>query len=1313
VGNHTGLLEFDGISWRTIDVPNKTVYSMTKDENGTIYIGGYNDFGLLAPDEKGTLKYKTLRDRLNSTEMNFSEVWGTHWTKQGIYFQTLDYLFRWHNEKLKTLPARKTGGRFMASFTCGGQLYIRRNQMGLVQVKGDSCQLAPGGETFADKGIFMMAPYEPDCGKLLIGTGGSGFFIYDGTRAGPFPTEADDYIKKNWLCHGIPLSSRPGHFAAATNLGGLVIIDSRGRIIDIFTKTHGLLDNDIKYLYQDNRGMLWLALNKGISKIAYPSPFSLYNEQSNLPGLVLSIIGHGRHNDLYVGTTSGLYTLNPDGKFRQIENVPTGCFAVLSVGDSLLAATDRGVFRVNPSNNTRRMIIENISYVLSVSQQDRRRVWVGTGRGLVSLYPAPDTENGRWKVEYVNEVDREVRTIVEDGSGSLWMGTTPEGVLKIDFPRAGKITHPHVTIYDRSKGLPGGEVNVFWAANHVIFATRQGIYRIDEKTGSCIPDNTLGDAFTGGQGAGDVFRIVEDKNREIWFHSDLKNLHAAPDANTGAFTIEKTPLFRIAPASIYVIYPDLVEDAVWFGGDDGLIRYDKKIKKDYPQGFPTLIRKVWCNRNLVFGGYGAPVETDASPHRKPHPPLHIDYRNRNLRFEFAAPFFEVETDIQYRTFLEGYKEEWSGWNSEPQKEYTNLDPGRYTFRVQARNVYRRPGSEAVFRFRILRPWYSEWWAFSIYFLVLFLLLFRIVKWRSGKLEREKQKLEHTVKERTNEIEEKNEQLESQTLQLKEQAEKLEEMDKVKSRFFANISHEFRTPLTLIMGPLEQMLFDTHDHKEQKKLHLMLRNSQRLLTLINQLLELSKFESGKMKLQACRQNIIPFLKGIAASFEPVIAKNELDLTFRADREDITLYFDPGKLEEVFFNLLSNAAKFTPPGGDITITVTVNPAGEEDFPSGSLDLSVRDTGPGIPREQLAHIFDRFYQSDITFEHHTKGSGIGLAIAREIVELHQGTIDVHSSEGKGTEFIIRLPMGKEHLENHQVVDVPVIPSPRVSRAAIPAEPELTSAPGAETEIPAADRDLQLMKQEKNIILVVEDNADARDYIRGSLEPTYTVVKADDGRKGVRKAQEIIPDLIISDVMMPEIDGFELCRRLKSDVKTSHIPIVLLTARASEENILQGLETGADDYIIKPFSTRILCARIKNLIDLRRDMQLTLDREMSLQPTKMSVSTIDKKFLKKLKEVIKENIDDPDFNIEQMCKKMNMSQPTLYRKIHALTGESPTEFIRSYRLKRGAELLKNNFGTVLEVAFEVGFSSAAYFTKCFKDKFHQLPSTFQETKR
>jgi DNA-binding response OmpR family regulator len=513
-----------------------------------------------------------------------------------------------------------------------------------------------------------------------------------------------------------------------------------------------------------------------------------------------------------------------------------------------------------------------------------------------------------------------------------------------------------------------------------------------------------------------------------------------------------------------------------------------------------------------------------------------------------------------------------------------------------------------------------------------------------------------------------------------------------------------------MGPLEQMLSGPleKEREQKKKMRLMLRNSRRLLSLINQLLALSKFDSGTIKLQAARQNIVPFLRGILHSFDSLAVQDEIELIFQTEAEDILLFYDPEKLEEVISNLLSNAVKFTPAGGRITLVVKVNKAlqgtGEQDF----LEVSVSDTGPGIPREKLAHIFDRFYQADSTYEHHRQGTGIGLAIAREIIELHHGIITAHSPgvEGAGTRFVIQLPLGDAHLKPGEIVES--LPGPKKLEVPPPGVKE-----DEEEEFEPAVKEEEIIKEpaahEKDIILVVEDNADVREYIRGALEPGYTVKEAMDGEEGLRQAREIVPDLIICDIMMPGMDGYELCRTLKTEIATSHIPIILLTAKAAEENIIQGLETGADDYITKPFNTKMLLARIRNLIELRRHWQQTWTREMTLQPTGIAVSEVDKKFIIELKQVMEKNIPDTEFNVDQLCRKLYMSHATLYRKIHALTGEAPSDFIRSYRLKRGAKLLKSGVGTVLEVALEVGFSSANYFTKCFKKKFHQLPTEYQ----
>jgi len=446
---------------------------------------------------------------------------------------------------------------------------------------------------------------------------------------------------------------------------------------------------------------------------------------------------------------------------------------------------------------------------------------------------------------------------------------------------------------------------------------------------------------------------------------------------------------RNTDVQVNAIYPD--GDITWFAGNDGLIRYDTTIKKDYRRDFQVLIRNVQINGKPVFDGYITANTKDFI--------IKVEYEDRkNFHFEIAAPFFEAENSNRFRYFLDGLDDHWSGWHSGNSTDFTILDSGTYTFQAQAKNVYGHTGREAAFQFKILPPWYGTWWAFTVYAAAAFFMVFLIVKWRSGKLEKEKQKLEQIVKDRTAELEEKS--------------EKLREMDKVKSRFFANISHEFRTPLTLIMGPLEQLLSGDGDskaggQKQQKEFNLMYRNSRRLLSLINQLLELSKFDSGKMKLNASRQNIVPLLKGIVTSFESIAAKNKQTLVFQAETGNIAPDVDSQKLEEAVVNLLSNAVKFTPPGGEIMVKVFCHPPEEKNFPSGSVGISVGDTGPGIPRDQLAHIFDRFYQLDKSRKSEQGHSGLGLAITKKILELHDRSIDVVSALDCGTTFSFQLPV------------------------------------------------------------------------------------------------------------------------------------------------------------------------------------------------------------------------------------------------------------------------------------------------------------------
>jgi DNA-binding response OmpR family regulator len=497
---------------------------------------------------------------------------------------------------------------------------------------------------------------------------------------------------------------------------------------------------------------------------------------------------------------------------------------------------------------------------------------------------------------------------------------------------------------------------------------------------------------------------------------------------------------------------------------------------------------------------------------------------------------------------------------------------------------------------------------------------------------------------------------------------------------------------------------------------MRRNAQRLLNLINQLLELSKLDSGNVTLNASPRDMVSFLKGLTASFELLTTRKDQQLVFQAPGEEIIVYFDLTRMEEVFCNLLINAVKFTPAGGKITVSLNPDRPDPEDplFPRGSVSIEVSDTGPGIPPDRAKQIFQRFYYSENTSEQEQKGTGIGLALAKEWVELHHGDISASGREGSGSRFTVRLPLGKEHLEPHEIADLAQSPGSPNS----PSSHYMQGSPAAyytdiideEIEIESGNTVIEPFAGDKEIVLVVDDSADVRGYIRDALEPGYKVVEAENGKAGMEKAFQVIPDLVVSDVMMPETDGIELCRTLKQDRRTSHIPVVLLTAKASEENLLEGLETGADDYITKPFSIRVLRARIKNLIELRQSFQQDRKREMRMQPVKTAVSDLDREFFKDVHNVIDSNLEDPDFNVDQLASKLFMGRTTVYRKITALCGETPTDYIRSYRLKRAAQLLLAGNVSVTEVAFEVGFNSRTYFTKCFKETFHCLPSDYRK---
>jgi signal transduction histidine kinase/ligand-binding sensor domain-containing protein/CheY-like chemotaxis protein len=1301
LGTLRGLVRFDGIRFTVFNKDNtrqlkdNAITALQQDQEGRLWIGTFE--GGLSCLKDG--EFKTPHNQsaaLKEISTIFEDTSGVLW------IGTMDNgLTRLQNGTFTTFTTRDglSSNRVRAFHQDRSGNLLIATSSGLT-IRSTDGRFAPykGKIGLFDK--YIMSLHEKKNRELWIG-------CIDGLYC-----LKDDHLTYYGTANGLPnlkikclFEDMHRNLWAGTDGGGLIRI-KEGRI-ETFTITDGLTNDFISSLYEDREGSFWIGTLKGGLHRLRDTTVTTYTTKEGLSHDMVNCIVEDRAGNLWIGTERGGVNRLKDGKLNLKLTTRQGLLSNVvyslmedSNGD-LWIGTSAGLNRFRAGKltgcTTREGLTDNQIFELFEDKQGT--IWICLQQNL-NWFQKDKFIRFNQGAEIANKI---IQCLYQDREDSLWLGTYGSGLYRL---KNGMLT----TVTTR-EGLVNNEVEcIYEDENRVMYiGTRGGLSRLE------------GDKFTNfttkdGLMDSDVRVILEDDSGYLWLAG-----------RAGISRIDKKELLDFARGKIEKIHPLHLDESdgmknpwckdgtktrdgrFWFATDMGVAEIDpNNIKKNILPP-PVVIEEV-------------KVDGESIDMKRERERLVIAPGKKRIEFFYTGLSFIKPRKVKFKLKLAGYDNDWIDVGNARSTTYTGLSPGKYTFTVMACNgdgVWNREGASLSF---YLQPYfYQTAWFYLFTGLFVLLVGFSLYRFRVRQLHARKEELTALVEMRTRDLQHRTTELETahqrlqqtteiiegKNRQLEDQSGKLKEMDRIKSRFFANISHEFRTPLTLIMGPLEQMLSGCPEKEQRQKLGMMLRNSRRLLSLINQLLDLSRFESGKMKLQASQQNVIPFLKGIVESFDSLMAQNELGLSFHTPKESIILYFDGEKLENVVANLLINAVKFTPPGGQITVALERI----KDPPPGFLEISVRDTGIGIPAGQLDHIFDRFYQAEGIEDHAHKGSGIGLALTKELVALHHGEITVHSIEGKGSEFTIRLPLGDRHLEPGEIV---YHPEKTAKPGDLKQNPDLymiekeEEADQTDNEIihQAVDRD---RTQEKNIILVVEDSEDVRSYIRSAIEPDYHMIEAKDGREGIKKAREIIPDLIISDIMMPGADGYELCRVLKNDVNTSHVPIILLTAKAAEEDIIEGLESRADDYITKPFNTRILSARIKNLIDIRSQLQENLRREMTFQPAKTSISTIDREFLHDLQAVLDRNISEPDFNVDQLCKKLYMSHTTLYRKMNALSGETPTEFIRSYRLKKGAELLKKDFGTVLEVALEVGFSSANYFTRCFKKQFHQLPSEYQ----
>lgn len=1307
LGTQGGLVRFDGV---TVDVYSKSNTPQLNDnvcralyqgEDGSLWIGTaagglvrYRDgrFASFPVDAHPSLsRINTInQDQAGNVWIGSLSHGLTCLNDRGFTTYTMDNGFP--ENQVRALVKDVNG----SLWTLSDRRIIKVNKPGMFQIYLTHEQL-PYYKT--------TCLYDNEHQELWIGTGDRGLFRMKNNAVSHFSSQTVT------LHPTINCLYRDKHrnLWIGTDGGGLARMDNHA------ARTLGegdpLAGQSVVAITEDHEGSLWVGtLDSGLFQLSQ-SKFTTYTTQQGLTHDFVQSVYERRSGDLSIGTKKGLN--------------------LLSINNGT----------ITPFLDAASGLLDNS--VICQCEDQSGQLWIGTWGGLNCF----DLNTGRMTSYSLDHglSDNRINALLLDHNQILWIGTE-NGLNRFDAQNR------RFTSFTRDDGLCGDSVKFIFedSRNHLWIGTGKGLCRLKDNTFTVFNIET-------GYKKPIFFCAFEDQQGTLWFGCDhgLIRRSQSGKANNDWSVFTYNTQSGLNDNEIYSIIED-DQKSLWLAGPNGISRLKKEQLEQFSRGSISRLQPRWFNEKdgmksrwctgsscktrdgrLWFATsvgltmiHPGQIKTNTRPPqtiiknvfidgKSLHLPAHqvnniadLEPGKKRFEFHFTALSFINPGRIRFRIFLEGYDDEWLDNGFQRSATYTGLAPGHYTFKIKACNA------DGVWSNKIqsfpfyLRPYfYQTSWFFFLSILLAVVLAFFFHFYKVSQLRRRKKELSQEVALRTSELNTRNIELEdahqrdehtrkvieAKNRQLQEQTEKLAEMDHIKSRFFANISHEFRTPLTLIKGPLEQILEEKPGEKLQSRVKMMLRNSDRLLNLVEQLLELAKFDSGKMKLQVSGQDIIQFVKKIVMCFQSLANQQNIQLEFKEPDERIPLYFDPEKLERVIFNILTHAFNHTSSGDSIRVTLwnvtTVT------SPSGYVEISVRDTGSGIPPEQLPHIFDPFYQGENHREYNPKGNGIGLALTRELVELHHGSIEVRSNyrpgPARGTEFIVKLPLGSGHFQADDIVE------------STSYEPGLPVETPTHTEVSRVEKESH-EKSETPVILIVDDNTDVREYIKGALKTRFTIIEAADGEEGIDKAMEYMPQLVVSDVMMPRIDGFELCCRLKKDIKTSHIPVILLTAKASEDSVMRGMDCLADDYITKPFNSRLLLSRVKNLIRLRRQLQRKLQGDLLLTAGEMSISSVDRKFMDDLRTVMEDNLSDLEFRVEHLAQKLYMGKSTLYRKVEALTGQSPQMFLRSYRLNRAAQLLKANFGNVTEVAFAVGFSSAPYFTKCFKEKFKTVPSEF-----
>ena len=1265
------VLAYDGARWQRIAIPNgSTARALAADARDRIFVGAQDEFGVIEADARGRPRYRSFVPLLPDSLRAFGDVRSVITTPEGAYFSTARGLFRWADAGgLRVWPLRGTSRRLG---WVGGQVLVQEVERGLVRLAGDRLAAVPGGHLTAGATGARILSTGP--AEALVLTRAGGLFRYAGGRLVPFATPLDARLRRAQVFEGVLL---PGPLLAlATLREGVFLIGLDGRLVRRLDRAAGLPDDDAKTLLYTRQGHLWIGFNNGLAAVALPGALTFFDRLTGLDGFVTGIARHeGR---LFAATSTGVSVLDAGAgegsapHFRAVPGVPEFCHDLLAQGAELLAACDGGVWSLSPGGGRRVFAAESV-LSLAASARHPGQVYAGTYHGVQVLWQ----DAGAWQsAPALAGLDTKVGHLAEAPDGTLWIGTLSQGLYHARLSADGRAGAAR-----RYAPWQAPQARVFGDGSRVLVGGPEGLWQAEGDR--LVRERLFQPALPAGPRDVALFAALPGGAR--WMQVDGRP--GRLDRRGARWTWTPLPGLPLPPSATYKLYiePDGV---LWAGTAHGLMRYDRAAARPTPPPQAQIRGLLVAPGDSVrWGGMGALPATVA-----------LSAGQTALRIQYSAPGAEKAL---FQTFLAGIDAGWTDFSAEAQRDFTALPPGAHTFRVRAQGAGGEIGPQAVLHFTIAPPWFRTGWARSLMALLAAGGLWGVLRLNGRRLRRRTETLERLVGERTARIEGQKAMLEAQNAQIEMQAARLRVLDEAKSRFFANVSHEFRTPLTLTLGPIEDLLGGYHGPlppAARPPLDGARRNAYKLLRLVGRLLDLAKLESGHMTLACQRADVGAFVQHLVAGFAPLATRRGIHLGCNTPGAPLLAPFDAEKLEEIVVNLVSNAIKATPAGGRIDVTVE----GEEAW----AEVRVADTGTGIEPDSLSVIFDRFRQGRRALPG-TTGTGIGLNLVQELVHLHGGTVAVESRVGAGSVFTVRLPLSAPETGGAmpgvaglaaRAADGDGLPTP----APLDLPPPPPPPPPDGAALP-----------DRTTILVVDDSPDVRAYVRQHLESAYRVEEAADGESGLEWARALLPDLIISDVMMPRRDGFSLCRALKADPALDHVPVILLTARASGESRLEGLGAEADDYLTKPFDARELLARVRNLIAGRQRLKRRYGQEITIQPSGVTATSADAVFLESVRAAIEARLSDADFSVEALAEAVALSPSQLGRRLKTLMGLTPVQLVLRMRLERAASLLAQGAGSVSEIAYGVGFNAHAYFAQRFREHYGVTPSAWAAGRR